>query len=106
MDDSPIFELAIANIINLINDVGYKNVKIVVLANGYAVKNFVKECGKKYYDTLRELNEKGVKFYVCKNALKANNIRESSLFEFCEVVPAGVTKLIELQMNGYTYVKP
>jgi len=91
---------------NLLNNIGSRNVKVVVLANGYGVKHFIKKVNSKYNDILRRLNEKGVKFYVCKNSLRANNIDEKNLIEFCEVVPTGVIKLIELQMNGHTYIKP
>jgi len=60
-DNTPVFELLIANIRNLLNSLGYKNVRVAVLANGYAVKHFVKKVNSKYYDILRMLSEKGVK---------------------------------------------
>ncbi len=103
-DDTPTLELAIANIMNFISDV--KDASIVMLSNGYAVKLFVKASNSKLEDTMKELHKKGVKFYICNNALKANGIKKEDLFEFCEVVPAGVTKLVELQKEGYAYIKP
>ncbi len=103
-DETPTFELALANITNLLNDVGKADV--AVLANGFAVKLFVEKVSTKFRETLKELKERGVKFYVCNNAMKVHGINKEDLFEFCEVVPAGITKLVKLQMEGYTYVKP
>lgn len=105
MDDTPIFELALANITNFLKNVGAENADVALLANGFAVKLFVKASGMKFKERLEELHKQGVKFYVCNNALNAHNINKEDIFEFCEVVPAGVTKLIELQNEGYAYIK-
>ncbi len=103
-DDTLTFELALANIMNFLNDVGEADV--AVLANGFAVKLFVKKAGVKFKEKLEELSNKGVKFYICNNALNAHNISKEDIFEFCEIVPAGITKLVELQNEGYAYIKP
>jgi len=100
------FELMLTNIINLMKDIGNENLEIIVIANGTAVKSFVKESNMKYSTQLEELHKKNVKFYICDNSLNVNKINEDHLFEFCEIVPAGITKLIELQRNNYIYIKP
>jgi intracellular sulfur oxidation DsrE/DsrF family protein len=38
--------------------------------------------------------------------MRANHISESSLPEQVIVVPAGVLDLVELQSQGYAYIKP
>ena len=106
MDDTPVFNLALANITNFLKDVGAENADVALLANGFAVKLFVKASNAKFRETLEELHKQGVKFYVCNNALNAHGINKEDLFEFCEIVPAGVTKLVELQNAGYAYIKP
>jgi hypothetical protein len=103
-DDTPAFELALVNITNFLKDV--EDAEVVLLANGFAVKLFVKSSAKKFAEKLEELSRKGVKFYVCNNALNAHIISREDVFEFCEIVPAGVTKLVELQESGYAYIKP
>jgi len=107
------FELMLTNIINLMKDIGNENLEIIVIANGTAVKSFVKESNMKYstqleelHKKLEELHKKNVKFYICNNSLNVNKINKDHLFEFCEIVPAGITKLIELQRNNYIYIKP
>lgn len=47
-----------------------------------------------------------VVFHACANAMRANHISESSLPEQVIVVPAGVLDLVELQSQGYAYIKP
>ncbi len=56
------------------------------------MKLFVEKVSAKFREMLEELNEKGVKFYVCNNAVKVHKINR-------EVVPAGITELVELQME-------
>lgn len=104
MDDTPVFELALANIINFLNDVN--DAEVALLANGYAVKLFVRDANEVFRERLEELHKRGVKFYVCNNAMNAHKISKDKIFDFCEVVPAGVTKLVELQQTGYAYIKP
>ena len=62
-----IFELAPANITNFLNDV--KDAEVAIVANGFAVKLFVEKANLRLKDRLKELNERGVKFYVCNDAL-------------------------------------
>ncbi|OSP61784.1 hypothetical protein EFM1CSP_19390 [Enterococcus faecium] len=52
------------------------------------------------------LDLQGVVFHACANAMRANHISESSLPEQVIVVPAGVLDLVELQSQGYAYIKP
>jgi intracellular sulfur oxidation DsrE/DsrF family protein len=33
-------------------------------------------------------------------------INRKELVTFCEVIPAGITKIIELQKDGFAYIKP
>ncbi len=105
-DSTPRFELSLVNIINLQKDVGPENVDIALLANGNAVKHFVREANMEHLPKLEELHKKGVKFYLCNNAMNKHKLKKEQMFDFCEVVPAGVTKLVKLQNEGYAYIKP
>ncbi|NJE00126.1 hypothetical protein E3E26_10115 [Thermococcus sp. LS1] len=105
LDDTPTLMLALKFINNLFKDVGQENAEVAVLANAFAVKLFVKDSNTKFKEQLENLHNWGVKFYVCNNALNTHCIDKSAIFEFCEIVPAGITKLIELQKEGYAYVK-
>ena len=50
-----------------------------------------------------------VKFMACANTLAAMTKKEGSeppLFEFAEMVPAGVVRLMELDEQGWTIIRP
>jgi len=46
-----------------------------------------------------------VKFYACKNTMKKKKVKENQLEDFVGVTPAGVIKVIDLQREGYAYIK-
>ncbi|MBO8181395.1 MAG: DsrE family protein [Archaeoglobus sp.] len=114
LDSTPTFELLLGNIRNLLKSVEniekvekVERIEIAVVANGYAVKLFTKPNLEKYAEEIETLVEKGVVFYVCNNALtNLVNVKPESISDLCEIIPAGVVKLIELQKKGYAYIKP
>lgn len=112
----------LTNINNFMQDVGQGHTDIEIVANGTAVLGCVFEgqdsscglegcgCGSGGTGTLSEemfsLNEKGVIFTVCFNALRAHNLSESQLLPFVKVVAAGITAIAAKQAQGYAYIKP
>ncbi len=96
----------LANVSNLLNGMEGEKLCVEVLANSEAVK---------YYDstqdlnsninTMESLNKRKVKFAACNNALKAYHINTENLFNFIDVVPAGVVELVKKQSEGYAYIK-
>ncbi len=105
LDLTPVFELMLRNIQNLLKS--EKDSEIAVVANGYAVKLFTKPNLERYGDEIENLVKKGIRFYVCNNALmNLVKIKRDQVSEFCEIIPAGIVKLIELQEEGYAYIKP
>jgi hypothetical protein len=104
MDSTPIFELMLGNIKNLLKA---ESAEVSVVANGYAVKLFTRQNLAKYESEIRDLREKGVSFFVCENALRnLVEINPENVSDLCEVIPAGIVMLIRLQKEGFAYVKP
>jgi intracellular sulfur oxidation DsrE/DsrF family protein len=103
------WDTALGNITNLLKDVGDDGATVVVLTNGPSVKAYADEG---LVEKMKTLAERGVSFRACRNSLKnlcAGGevcLNEESLPEFIQVVPAGITELIRLQMEGFAYVKP
>lgn len=58
------------------------------------------------YEILKKLADRGIKFYVCNNSIKHQNLSLEDLYDFVQSVPAGVVELIIKQQNGYSYIKP
>ena len=61
-----------------------------------------KEC----IDIITQLSAVRSSIHACNNAMRANQITKDQLPENVVVVPAGVLDLIELQAQGYAYIKP
>ena len=84
-----------ANINNILKEDSSLDVSVV--ANSEAVKIFI--------DHNNQLLD-NVNYFVCANALRANNIEHSALIENAKVTSSGVYKVALLQNEGYLYIKP
>lgn len=99
-------KVALANVRNLLAAAAPRPCEIEVLANSAAVRLFLTERSGEYAASIVELADRGVRFALCGNALRSAGIAPASLLPTCEVVPAGILELVELQDAGYAYVKP
>ena len=97
--------LVVANIVNLIVDLGEENLQVELLANSEAVKLMISHSSE-FAERLNGLKLKNVTFVVCANSLSQMNLDQELLFDFCVVVPSGVGELVKKQTNGYVYIKP
>lgn len=52
------------------------------------------------------LIEKGVKVFICQNTSRKIGIQKSDLLEGVGFITAGVTAILDFQMEGYTYIQP
>jgi uncharacterized protein len=98
--------LAMENIRNLFKEVPPQQCRVSVVANGKAVNLFRKDKVGARASDMAELHKLGVNFKMCRNALAKNKIEKADLFEVCEIVPAGILELINLQREGFAYIKP
>jgi uncharacterized protein len=98
--------LALENIKNLFKEVPPQQCRVCMVANGKAVRLFRKDSIGEHAADMEELHKLGVRFMACRNALAKNKIERSDLFHLCEIVPAGILELIDLQAQGYAYIKP
>ncbi len=98
--------LAMENIKNLFKEVPPQQCRVNVVANGKAVNLFRKDKVGERASDMTELHKLGVSFKMCRNALAKNKIEKTDLFEVCEIVPAGILEIINLQQEGFAYVKP
>jgi len=106
LDDTKIFALALANVGNLLRAIPEKHYDLVMVFNGPAVILLQTEECATYLEEVWQLQQARVAFKVCRNALNRFNVDPENLIEGCEIIPAGVVTLIELQQDGYAYIKP
>jgi len=105
-DDVKPLTIALANAGNLLRAIPEKHYDLVVLFNGPAVKLLQSDQCAPYREEIWQLQQARVSFKVCRNALNRFNVDPDSLIDGCEIVPAGIASLIELQQDGYAYIKP
>lgn len=106
MDDEKAFGIGLVNVTNLLKAIPGKPFDLVVVFNGPAVNLLIEENCVSQADTIKQLQEQKVKFSVCNNALTHFGVKPEELVKNCNVVPAGIVSLIELQNEGYAYIKP
>lgn len=112
IDELSKWQLTLGNAKNFIADVGVEHVVLEIVANAAAVKifdsvdeNSVTNMGG-MVTQMQELANNNVTIIACRNALRTNSIKEELLPAFVTVVPAGITRIVVKQTEGYSYIKP
>ncbi len=104
--DGQVFQLALNNVLNLLNAIPGQGHNLVVLLNGPAVVLMADAEAAPFQGMVQELATQGVRFQVCANALHRFEVPRAGLMAQCEVIPAGIVGLIDLQNQGFAYIKP
>ncbi len=110
IDELNKWDMTVANVKNMINfsKENEEEVEIEVVANGESVFRFKEndEANFKYSMEFEELVKYGIKIAACNNSLSKLDILKDEIFDFIEVVPAGVVEIVKKQEKGYAYIKP
>jgi hypothetical protein len=99
----------LGNIENHIRGVGGPDkVEIILVAHGPAVKAFEKkEAPPPVLERIAGLKRNGVDFNACGNTLRNNKAEIGDLADgFVRVDQGGVVRIVELQQQGYVYLRP
>ncbi len=104
--DEQILQLALNNVTNLLNAIPGQEHDLVVLLNGPAVALMAGGAAASSGEKVRGLAAQGVRFQVCANALQRFEVSREGLLAECQVIPAGIVGLIDLQNQGFAYIKP
>ncbi len=98
------------NIKNHLNAVGQDNVEIIAVAHSsgaYALVMGTQDHKGKTFDmAIRSLARRGVTFQLCANTVRNKKIPKTSIDPNAKLVPSGVAQLVNLQQQGYLYIKP
>lgn len=112
IDEPGKWQLTLTNTKNFIEDVGLEHVVLEIVANAAAVQIFnsmdknIDQDIRDLLKQMKQLSKNNVTIIACRNALKANSINEELLPDYVKVVPAGITRIIIKQNEGYSYIKP
>ena len=87
---------------------GPENINMVLVVHGPAVNALNEiEATEKVSSGVASLREQGVAFEMCGNTLEVFNLELDELLPgFVEVSQGGVTRIGELQTQGYVYIRP
>jgi intracellular sulfur oxidation DsrE/DsrF family protein len=106
-DDLRVQQIALNNAINLQKHYGMDNIDIEIVAYGPGLRMLT--TNHTLAPRIKSLTFQDIQFSACGNTL--HSIEEKTgfapkLIKGVKIVPAGVARIIELQEQGYSYVRP
>jgi len=106
-DDKRTQRIAINNAVNLQKHYGMDEIDIEIVAYGPGLTMLT---GKdKQAKRISSLVKQNIRFSACANTMQGmqrKTGKQPVLVEGVKVVPAGVSRIIELQKKGYAYIRP
>ncbi len=106
-DDPRTQKIAMNNAVNLQKLYGVDNVDIEIVAYGPGLGMLTKK--SQYADRVKSLAVQDIKFTACMNTMNKVKAKKGHLPKLAEGVgttKAGVARIIELQEQGYSYIRP
>ncbi|BCS97239.1 hypothetical protein DSLASN_28710 [Desulfoluna limicola] len=98
--------LTLNNMTNLLAAMEGRPIGAAIVVNGPAAQQVTAGMDMGLSEMVASLAAEGVDFFVCNNSLTQFNIEQNELHSAFKVTRAGILKLVELQRDGYAYVKP
>jgi intracellular sulfur oxidation DsrE/DsrF family protein len=104
-DDERVQKGALNNIKNLYEEYGLGKVKIELVTNGPGIRLFVKK-ETKFAAEVAQLKAKyGAEYTVCSNTMKSMKVMREDLVESVDRTVPAIVRLIEMQEQGWAYIK-
>jgi intracellular sulfur oxidation DsrE/DsrF family protein len=101
-------KIALKNVGNLIKHYGSDHVKIELVAYGPGLSILMVDTPNA--DTVREMASKSyIRFSACNNSIQAYTRKHGhapELIDGVKVVPSGTARIVDLEEDGYVYLKP
>lgn len=100
-------KMVINNAINLQNHYGADNIHIEIVAYGPGLSLLTSK--SKHSSNIENLVLNDIQFSACSNTIKKMEkkfAKKIELLEDVEIVPAGAARIMELQEQGYAYLRP
>lgn len=106
-DDERTQKIALNNAVNVQKEFGMDNVAVEIVAYGPGLGLLTKK--SKQADRVKSLATQNITFSACNNTMKKiekKKGKKPALTDGVQVVSAGVSRIMELQMKGYSYIRP
>jgi uncharacterized protein len=78
--------------------------KIEVVIHNDAI-GFMRNTESVVAKEVKEMQERGITFAVCKNTMKRKKLTEADILPSAVFVPVGIAEIVEKQEDGYAYIK-
>lgn len=102
--DAAALSMALTNITNYFEALVQEDFTAVLLVNGPAIRLMTAD--GEHARQIAALAAQGLRVRVCQNAMRHFDVAPEALLPACEIVPAGVVELVDLQNKGFAYIKP
>ena len=97
---------ALTNIKNLYEALGAERVKVELVAHGAGLSLFTKQDTKLAEELTRLKASYGVSYTACSNTMKAQGLTRADLIDQADRTMPAMVRLMELQEQGWAYIKP
>ncbi len=106
-DDARTQKIALNNAVNVQKEYGIDNVDVEIVAYGPGLGLLTQKSPEA--KRIQSLAMQNIRFSACGNtmsAIKRKTGQNPQLVDGVKVVPAGVGRIMELQEQGYAYIRP
>lgn len=79
-------------------------IELVLYGKAILPANSFNEKYASYAALFNELNKHGVVFSICNNTIAAIGESRDDLYEYMQVIPAGILQITKKQMQGFAYI--
>ena len=79
-------------------------IELVLYGKAILPANSFNEKYAGYAALFNELNNHGVVFTICNNSIEAIGESRDDMYEYMQVIPAGILQIVKKQMQGFAYI--
>lgn len=102
--DQEVHQAMIRQLFNLLAHFKETGVEVEVVVHGHAWPLLL-SANNNFLTDLQGLQHKGVKWLLCANTQKQQDLTAAQLLPFVGIVPAGIGHLVERQQEGWAYIR-
>ncbi len=108
-NNEEMYAIALNNLVNLRKAMGIDNVTVELVAYGPGLKILTPQAGGDIPTRVKSLAAEGVTFSACGNTMagiEKKTGKKPELTDGVRVVPGGIIRIMELQDQGWNYIRP
>lgn len=104
--DEQVHKGVLTNIRHLYQEVGRETLQVELVAHGAGLKLFVKKDTRFAMELVSLKQTYGVEYTACSNTMKAMGLTRQDLIEQVDRTEPAMVRIMELQEQGWAYIKP